>query len=80
MLFFILQFRKLRKDMNRHTETIERFVGPRFQVSIEIEVDTPATERIEGRKDDLRTGPRGVRSFPTIRMEDIERPHRNENI
>jgi hypothetical protein len=42
-------------------------------------VDAPATERIEGRKDDLRTGPRGVRSLPTIRMEDIEdieRPHR----
>jgi hypothetical protein len=43
-----------------------------------MEVDTPATERIEGRKDDLRTGPRGVRSLPTIRMEDIERPHRKE--
>jgi hypothetical protein len=43
-----------------------------------MDVDTPATERIEGRKDDLRTGPKGVRSLPTIRMEDIERPHRNE--
>jgi hypothetical protein len=45
---------------------------------MEIEVDTPATKRIEARKDDLRTGPRGVRSLPTIRMEDIERPHRKE--
>jgi hypothetical protein len=43
-----------------------------------MEVDTPATERIEARKDDLRTGPRGVRSLPTIGMEDIERPHRKE--
>jgi hypothetical protein len=44
-----------------------------------MEVDTPATERIEGRKDDPRTGPRGAWSLPTIRMEDIERPHRKEN-
>jgi hypothetical protein len=43
-----------------------------------MEVDTPATERIEGRKDNLRTALRGVRSLPTIRMEDIERPHRKE--
>jgi hypothetical protein len=43
-----------------------------------MEVDTPATERIEGRTDDLRTGHRGVRSLPTIRMEDIERPYRME--
>jgi hypothetical protein len=43
-----------------------------------MEVDTPASERIEARKDDLRTGLRGVRSLPTIRMEDIERPHRKE--
>jgi hypothetical protein len=43
-----------------------------------MEIDTPARERIEGRKDDLRTRPRGVRSLPTIRMEDIERPHRKE--
>jgi hypothetical protein len=43
-----------------------------------MEVDTPATERIEARKDDLRTGPRGVRILSTIRMEDIERPHRKE--
>jgi hypothetical protein len=43
-----------------------------------MEVDTPATERIETRKNDLRTGPRGVGSFPTIRMEDIEKPHRKE--
>jgi hypothetical protein len=46
---------------------------------MEIEVDTPATEKIEARKDDLRTGPKGVRSLPTIRMEDTERPHRKEN-
>jgi hypothetical protein len=45
---------------------------------MEIEVDRPATKRIETRKDDLRTGPRGVRSLPTIRMEDIERSHRKE--
>jgi hypothetical protein len=45
---------------------------------MEMEVDTRATERIEGRKDNLRTGPRGVRSLPTIRMEDIERPHSRE--
>jgi hypothetical protein len=45
---------------------------------MEIEVDTLATERIEGRKDDLRTALRDVRSLPTIRMEDIERPHRKE--
>jgi hypothetical protein len=45
---------------------------------MEIEVDTPATERIEARKDDLRTGLRGVWSLPMIRMEDIERPHRKE--
>jgi hypothetical protein len=43
-----------------------------------MEVDMPARERIEGRKDDLRTGPRSVRSLPTIRMEDIERSHRKE--
>jgi hypothetical protein len=43
-----------------------------------MEVDTPAGERIEVRKDDLRTGPRGVRSLPTISMDDIERPHRKE--
>jgi hypothetical protein len=43
-----------------------------------MELDTPATDRIEARKDDLRTGPRGVRSLPTIRMVDIERPHRKE--
>jgi hypothetical protein len=43
-----------------------------------MEVDTPATKRIETRKDDLRTGLIGVRSPPTIRMEDIERPHRKE--
>jgi hypothetical protein len=43
-----------------------------------MEMDTPARERIEARKDDLRTGPRGLRSLPTIRMEDIERPHRKE--
>jgi hypothetical protein len=60
----------------RDIETIERFVGPRFKAPME--VDTPATERTEGRKDDLRTGPRGVRTLPTIRMEDIERPHRKE--
>jgi hypothetical protein len=45
---------------------------------MEIEVDTPATERIEARKDGLRTRPRGARSLPTIRMKDIERPHRKE--
>jgi hypothetical protein len=43
-----------------------------------MEVDTPATKRIEARKDDLRTGPRDVRSLPTIKMEAIERPHRKE--
>jgi hypothetical protein len=43
-----------------------------------MEVDTPETERIEVRKDDLRTGLRGVRSLPTIRMVGIERPHRKE--
>jgi hypothetical protein len=43
-----------------------------------MEVDAPARERMEARKDDLRTGPRGGRILPTIRMEDIERPHRKE--
>jgi hypothetical protein len=43
-----------------------------------MEVERPATERIEGRKNNHRTGPRGVRSLPTIRMEDIERPDRKE--
>jgi hypothetical protein len=43
-----------------------------------MEVERPATERIEERKNNLRTGPRDVRSLPTIRMEDIERPHRKE--
>jgi hypothetical protein len=43
-----------------------------------MEVDTPATERIEARKDHLWTGPRGVWSLPTIIMEDIERLHRKE--
>jgi hypothetical protein len=43
-----------------------------------MEVERQATERIEGRKNILRTGPRGVRSLPTIRMEDIEKPHRKE--
>jgi hypothetical protein len=41
-------------------------------------MDTRATERIEARKDGVRTGLRGVRSLPTIRMDDIERPHRKE--
>jgi hypothetical protein len=45
-----------------------------------MEIDALATERIEVRKDDLQTRPRGVRSIPTIRMEDIERPHRKKNI
>jgi hypothetical protein len=45
---------------------------------MEIEVNTPATERIEARKDNLRTGPGGVRGLPTIRMEDIKRPHRKK--
>jgi hypothetical protein len=43
-----------------------------------MEMDTPATARIEAKNDDFRTGPRGVGSLPTIRMEDIERPHRKE--
>jgi hypothetical protein len=43
-----------------------------------MEVDTPATKRKDVRKDDLRTGLRGVQSLPAIRMEDIERPHRKE--
>jgi hypothetical protein len=43
-----------------------------------MEVDMLARKRIEARKDDLRTGPRGVRSLPTIRMKDIERSHRKE--
>jgi hypothetical protein len=60
----------------RDTEMIERFVGPRFKAPMEVE--RLATERIEARKNDLRTGLRGVRSLPTIRMEDIERPHRKE--
>jgi hypothetical protein len=45
---------------------------------MEIEVDTPATERIEARKDDLRTGPRGIRGLLKTIMEDIVRPHRKE--
>jgi hypothetical protein len=43
-----------------------------------MEVERPARERIEARKDDLRTGPRGVRSLPTTKMDNIERPHRKE--
>jgi hypothetical protein len=43
-----------------------------------MEVERPASERIEARKDDLQTGPKGVRNLPTIRMDDIERPHRKE--
>jgi hypothetical protein len=43
-----------------------------------MEVDTPATERIEGRKDDFRTGPRGIRGLPKTIMEDIVRSHRKE--
>jgi hypothetical protein len=43
-----------------------------------MEVGTPATERIEMRTEDVRTGARGVRSLPTIRMKDIEKPHRKE--
>jgi hypothetical protein len=46
---------------------------------MEMEADTSATKRIEARKNDLRTGPIGVRRLPTIRMEDIEKPHRKEN-
>jgi hypothetical protein len=60
----------------RDIEKSERSAGPRFQAPME--VDTPATERIEARKNGLRTGLRRVRSPPTIRMEDIERPHRKE--
>jgi hypothetical protein len=44
----------------------ERFVGPRFKAPMEVE--RPATEKIEVIKDNLRTGPRGVRSLPMIRM------------
>jgi hypothetical protein len=43
-----------------------------------MESETPATERIEARKDNLRTGLRGVRSLPMIRMEDIEKLHKKE--
>jgi hypothetical protein len=43
-----------------------------------MEVEKLAMERIEMRTEDLRTGPRGVRSPLTIRMEEIERPHRKE--
>jgi hypothetical protein len=43
-----------------------------------MEVERPATKRIERRRDDLRTRPRDVRGLPTMRMEDIERPHRKE--
>jgi hypothetical protein len=43
-----------------------------------MEVDALATERTEAKKDDVRTGLRGLRSLPTIRMVDIERPQRKE--
>jgi hypothetical protein len=43
-----------------------------------MEVDTLARERIEVRKDDLRTRPSCDRNLPTIRMDDIERSHRKE--
>jgi hypothetical protein len=43
-----------------------------------MEVDILSMERIEARMDDLRTGPRDIRSLPTIRMEGIERSHRKE--
>jgi hypothetical protein len=42
----------------RDIEKSERSSGPRFQAPMEIEVDTPATERIKARKNDLRTGPK----------------------
>jgi hypothetical protein len=56
----------------------ERSGSPRFRAPIEIEVEKLAMEKIERRTDGLRTGARGVRSLLTIRMEEIEKPHRKE--
>jgi hypothetical protein len=45
---------------------------------MEIEVEKLATARIEMRTEDFRTGSRGLGSYLTIRMEDIERPYRKQ--
>jgi hypothetical protein len=55
----------------------ERSVDPRFQAPLE--VDVLAMERIEKIADDLRREVRGVRKLLTIRLDDIERPHRKQN-
>jgi hypothetical protein len=60
----------------RDIEKSEGFADPRLQAPMQ--VDTPAMERVKARKNDLRTGLRGVRGLPTIRTEDIERQHRKE--
>jgi hypothetical protein len=65
------------EDESGDIEKSERSIAPRFQAPIE--VDRPAMERTQMMTEDPCTGPRGVRSLLTIRMEDIERPHRNDN-
>jgi hypothetical protein len=62
---------------SRDTEKRERFVDPRFQAPIEVEM--LAMERIERRTEDLRMEARDVWKPVTMRMEDIERPHRKQN-
>jgi hypothetical protein len=64
-------------DESRAIEKSERSISPRFRAPIETEA--LAMETIESRTEDLRTGARGIRSALTIRMEDIERPHRKHN-
>jgi hypothetical protein len=64
-------------DERRDIEKRERSVGPRPEAPLAVEM--LATERIERRMDDLHREARGVRKVLTIRLEDIETPHRKQN-
>jgi hypothetical protein len=64
-------------DECRDIEKRERSVGPRFEALLEVEM--LAMEGIERRMDDLRREARGVGKCLTIRLEDMETPHRKQN-
>jgi hypothetical protein len=65
------------REESRDSEKSERSVGPRFEAPIE--ADSLVMERIERSRKRLGTGARGVRKPLTIRLEDIEKPHRKHN-
>jgi hypothetical protein len=61
---------------NIENEHKSRDIEKREKVHKTIEVEVVAMERVEGRTKPLRTEARGVWKPPTIRLDDIERPHR----